>query len=262
MLDISKISLSVQFWFYLISNILSILCCLLLLSYILYNRTIRIALHNDIIIIMLLICLIYELIDIPLILYNISCGIPSFLYRFWSFIDIGLYNTQLIIFARGVIERHIIVFHEQWLSTPKQRFYIHYLPTIVLILYCLIWYSITILFSSYIFHHPFDFISHQIIPLLIILIFSLALLIRRQSNDVKQLKLIFQIISISILYLIFYLPWIFVWICIQFDSFKHIGLIIMPYAYFLSYYFVFLFPFICWISLPEFELKKILQSRE
>jgi hypothetical protein len=254
----NKISLSVQFWFYLISNILSIICCSLLLFYLLFNQTLRNAIHNHIIIILLFICLIYEIIDIPLILYNYRYELTSFLYRFWSFIDIGFYNTQLIIFGWSVIERHLIVFHEQWL---KRRFYIHYLLPILLIIYCLIWYSITILFS---FQHDslmkyFDLIFHQLIPLLVIVIFSIGLVLRRLNesiNDDKQRAMIFQILSISILYFLFNIPWIFVLICIQFDSLKHIGLIIMPYAYFFSYYFIFLFPFVCWTSLPEFQLKK------
>ena len=285
------ISLSVQFWLYLLSNIISIISCSILLFYLWSKRILRIAIHNHIIILLLLICFLYELIDIPFLLYNyryeISWETESFLYRFWSFIDIGLYATQLILFAWSVIERHIIVFHTSCLSTARRRFYIHYLPSIVLIIYCLVWYSVTILFpscskmdiesklndddvNSCIFHDPiakyFDSFFHQMLPLSVITIFSIALFLRihwqkvqlnESINREKQHQLIFQILSISILYFVFYLPWIFVLICIQFHSLKDIGLITMPYAYFFSYYFIFLLPFVCWTSLPEFQWKEL-----
>jgi len=145
-----KIPPSVQFWLYLISNIFSIICCLLLLFYPLYDRSLRNAFHNHIIIILLLICLVYELTNIPLILYNyhfeISWETTSILYRFWSFSGIGLYTSHLILFAWATIERHVLVFHDHWLSTEKKRFYIHYLPITMLIIYCFVYYSIAILF--------------------------------------------------------------------------------------------------------------------
>jgi hypothetical protein len=272
---------SVQFWLYLISNILSIICCFILLVFLLYNRTLRNALHNHIVIVLLFICLIYELIDIPIILYNyryeLSWKTTSILYRFWSFIDIGLYTNQLILFAWSIIERHILIFHNQWLSTAKKRFYIHYLPIIILIIYCLVWYSVTILFpfcfnlidQHCMLFNPsikyFDLICNQFLPSLIIIIFSIALLIRArwEKAQSKQRLMIFQILSISILYFIFYTPWLFVLICLQFHSLENIGLNWMPYAYFFSYYFIFLFPFVCCASLPEVQikLKKLLFQR-
>jgi hypothetical protein len=278
-----EISLSVQFWLYLISNILSIICCVFVLFYLVFDRTLRQQLHNHIIIILLFICLIYELTDIPFILYNSRFGISWILYRFWSFIDIGLYTTHLIIFAWGTIERYILVFHDQWLRTEKKRFYIHYLPLIILIIYCLVWYSVIILFPSCddIIHQPnipypcmmydssikyFDLICHQVLPSFVIIIFSIALVLRARwqktgsTKPAKQRKLIFQILSISILYLIFCSPWAFVLISFQFNSLENIGLNLMPYAYFFSYYFIFLFPFVCCASLPEvlFKLKNAL----
>jgi hypothetical protein len=254
----------VQFWLYLISNTLSILCCIFILYHLLSNRTLRNALHNHIIIILLFQCLIYELIDIPIILYNYSFETfwerKSILYRFWSFIDIGLYTTQLIIFAWGTIERHILVFHNQWLSTKKKCFYIHYLPMIILITYCLVWYGVTILFPCCMLNGSiikyYDLICHQMIPSGIIIVFSIGLLLRKSRFDwAIERKMIFQILSISILYWVFCGPWIFVLFCFQFNSLGNIGLGLLPYAYFFSYYFMFLLPFVCCSSLFEVQLK-------
>ncbi|CAF1027851.1 unnamed protein product [Rotaria sordida] len=283
-----EIFYSVQLWLYLISNILSILCCCFVLFYLLFDQTLRTALHNHVIIILLFICLFYESICIPFILYNyhfdISWQTRSISYRFLSFIDIVLNRSQLIFLAWATIERQIFVYHDQWLSTKEKRFYIHYLPIIILIIYCLIWYSILILFSSCfninnqsnsnvipypcILNHRsikyFDLICHQIIPSLIIIILSIILLLRirwqtihfNQSVDwTKQRKMIFQILSISILYFLFYGPWILVIIFVQFRFLENIALNMMTYAFFFSDYFTFLLPFVCYASLPEIQLK-------
>ncbi|CAF3515314.1 unnamed protein product [Rotaria sp. Silwood1] len=282
------ISRSVQLWLYSISNILSISCCIFVLFYLLFDRTLRTELHNHVIIVLLFLCLCYESICIPFILYNyhfdISWQTKPILYTFWSSIDIVLNRSQLIILAWATIERHIFVFHDYWLSTKEKRFYIHYLPIILLNVYCLVWYVVIILFSScfninnqsdsnfipclsMLTHRSikyFDLICHQIIPSLIIIILTIVLLLRvrwqknhfNQSIDwKKQRRMIFQILSISILYFLFYGPWILVMICVQFSSLKSIALNMMTYAFFLSDYFIFLLPFVCYASLPEIQLK-------
>ncbi|CAF4142997.1 unnamed protein product [Rotaria sp. Silwood2] len=283
-----EISRSVQLWLYLISNILSILCCCFVLFYLLIDRTLRTELHNHVIIVLLFICLFYESICIPFIVYNYyfdtSWETRSISYRFWSSIDIVLNRSQLIILAWATIERHILIFHGHWLLTKEKRFYIHYLPIIILIVYCLVWYCLFILFSSCfninnqsnsnvisylcMLNHRnikhFDLICHQIIPSFIIIILSIVLLLRvrwqktsfYQSADwTKQRRMIVQILSISMLYFLFYGPWILVMICVQFSSLKKIALNIMTYAFFFSDYFIFLLPFVCYASLPEVQLK-------
>ncbi len=116
----------------------------------------------------------------------------------------------MIFFAWATIERHLLVFRNQWLSTVEKHFYIHYLPIIILIIYCLVWYSVMILFL-FCFHidnrrkfndisylrmllNPtvkyFDLLCHQVIPSFIIIIFSIALLMcadRWQKTDLNQL---------------------------------------------------------------------------
>jgi hypothetical protein len=42
------------------------------------------------------------------------------------------------------IERHILIFHDRWVSNRRGRFLFHYLPLIILVTYILVFYSIAI----------------------------------------------------------------------------------------------------------------------
>lgn len=277
------ISYPVRFWFFLFSDILSILCSFFVPYHVLSIRNFRRSLHNHTIVILLLINLIYELIDIPLILqyYRLN-GVwqtTPILSQFWPFIDSGLYTTQLIVFAWSTIERHILIFHDRWLLGKRKLLFFHYFPLIILLLYCLIYYILIIFypFCEYlnyqlvingayvpcIYLNPifsqWDLISHQIIPTFLIIIFSMGLLVRvlwqktrlrRSIQWRKQRKLTIQVLSISILYLLFQFPWTFFQflnlVGVSADTTKNP----LKYTYFLCYYVEFLFPFVCCGSLP------------
>ena len=107
----------VQFWIYMIFDILSILCSLFVLYYLLFTRTLRHALHNHIIIILLFVGLIYELTTIPWLLYRLRYGNPWILtpifYLFSYFFDYGLFSIQIILCAWATIERHILIFYDR-----------------------------------------------------------------------------------------------------------------------------------------------------
>ncbi|CAF4584999.1 unnamed protein product [Rotaria socialis] len=55
-----------------------------------------------------------------------------------------MYDGGVLFMAWTAFERHIIVFHEQWISTKKRRIIIHYLPMLFLILYIFIYYTYAI----------------------------------------------------------------------------------------------------------------------
>ncbi len=61
----SSIPHIVEFWIYAISDGLSILCSLFVLYDLLFDRTLRKALNNHVIIVLLIMGLIYELTTIP-----------------------------------------------------------------------------------------------------------------------------------------------------------------------------------------------------
>jgi hypothetical protein len=196
------LSISARFWLYLIPNVLSIGCSFFVLYHLLFDRTLRQALNNHVFMVLLVIGLVFELIDIPLTLHYYRFGttwrLTSRLSLFWTYIDFAFYTAQVIIFAWATIERHILVFHYHWVATTKKRFFIHYLPVIILLSYIFIYCFIIIYFPSCenMYYHSYingvpvpclidktiiakyDLVCHQIIPTFTIVIFSVVLFIR------------------------------------------------------------------------------------
>jgi hypothetical protein len=278
----------VQFWLFLISNILSILSCIFVLYQLLIDRNLRRALQNYCIIILLIIVLVIELIDIPLILQYYRFGTDwqptPILSLFWTFIDYGFYTAQSMVFAWATIERHILIFHNGWLATRKKRLFLHYLPLITILIYCFTYYGIVIFvpFCENTIYRPFvdgvsypcvydnvilqnfDLLCHQIMPTLIIVVFSITLLLRvlwqktRMHRTIqwrRQRKMLIQLLSISILYLFLNVPWAFILLLQFFGLESKIMDIFTPYAFFIGYYIIFLLPFVCCGSLPQIKMK-------
>ncbi|CAF1200626.1 unnamed protein product [Adineta ricciae] len=134
------IPVSVRFWNYLILDILSVSCALFILCYLLSNPTLRRAPHNHFIIILLCVGLIYQLTTVPFMLHFFLVGYSWHttldFTNFWIFIDNSSFVSVLIGFAWATVERHILVFHHHWMTTKRQRFFIHYLPFILILTYC------------------------------------------------------------------------------------------------------------------------------
>jgi hypothetical protein len=293
------ISVYVRFWLYLIPNILSVLCSIFVLYYLLFDRKLREALYNHIIIIILVAGLIYELTTVPLMLYYYYFGdtwemtLPISAIRFWTFIDSLGYQTQLIGLAWASIERHILIFHRQWVSTEKTRFFAHYLPLMVILIYCFTYYFVFDLFPfcgdlhypsptngvpfSCIMFHPimgkFDGICNLIIPTFIIFTSSLALLVRvlrqkaRLSQGIqwrKQRKMTIQLLSISFLYLFFNFPRTILLIVNLFGILTYASTSVLVHTAFFAIYTVFLYPFVCCGAMPEIgtKLKKLFFCRK
>jgi hypothetical protein len=277
-----------RFWAYLFSDIFSLLCSFFTLHFLLTDRTLRQALNNHIRIVLLIIGLIYELTNIPWTLYSDYNHRPlirsNLFYSFWTYIAQALYALQIELFAWATIERHILIFHDQWVSTSKKRFFVHYFPIGVISIYYIIYYGLVYFgaicvnsFDAFLtigfnipcaFDHTilgvWDLMFHQIVPLLIIVSFSIALIVRKilQKNRLRQgvnwrkhRKMIVQLLSISTIYVIFNSPWVLVAFAFQHGLPQNIVLAAFSYTSFLNPYVIFLFPFICCLALPELRKK-------
>jgi len=119
----------------------------------------------------------------------------------------------------------------------------------------------------------FDLLCNQIMPTLIIVVFSIALLLRVVWQNTRihgmiqrrrQRKMVIQLISISILHLFLNGPWAFILLLQLFRLQSNIMNILTPYAFFISYYIIFLLPFVCCGSLPELKkkVKKLLDCQQ
>ena len=135
-----------RFWSYLWFNILSLCFTLFALYFMIVDGTLRRALHNHIIIVLLVVGLIYELTNIPWILHYNRTGVPLIashtFYIIWAFVDYTVYSLQIALFAWATIERHILIFHDSWVATKRRRLLIHYFPIVAIIVYYLVYYSI------------------------------------------------------------------------------------------------------------------------
>ncbi|CAF1527102.1 unnamed protein product [Adineta ricciae] len=284
------ISYPVRFWIYLLSEVISLPCCLFTLYQFLSNRNLREALNNHLIILILLIDLVLETFLFPLIIHyyrldgNWQVSRPF--SKLWSYTNFGFFPTQTIVFAWCTIERHILIFHNHWVSTTKKRILIHYIPLIVIPLYCLIYYAVSVFYSYSIceyvdvqstvvgiylpcfilipIHFKVDLILHQIIPILIIIISTFALFFRFLHQRVrmkqslqwkKQRKLIIQVLSIFIIFGIFQFPWTILQLCSLFGLSLDSLQVTQNFMFFFDCYVVFLFPFVCLATLPEIEKK-------
>ncbi|CAF3844993.1 unnamed protein product [Adineta steineri] len=277
----------VKFWFYLIFLIPSIICTLFLLYYLLSNRNLRRSLNNHVIIVLLFTVLFCEVTMYPWMLYYFCKGDSwqrSYIFcSIWAFIDWAFYAMQIMLFAWASIERHILIFHHTWFSTRRKRFFLHYLPIALILIYYHIFYFIVYFYSpcendfidsgmicfsvglyDLMVFRVFETMINNILPDLAIVIFSMSLIIRiiRQKQRMNQpirwrqcRKMTIQLLSISFLYLIVTGPnafMVFLYMCGLPDD---VGVNFTEYAVFLTYFIVLLFPFVSMLSMPELLTK-------
>ncbi|CAF2979531.1 unnamed protein product [Rotaria sp. Silwood2] len=189
------------------------------------------------------------------------------------------------------MERHILIFHDKWVSTEKKRLLVHYMPLVILVLYCLIYYSVIILFppckntfddyfmicvDACLFQlfslYAYDTIVHQVISHLIIVGFSIGLLIRIrwQKHRVgqslkwrKHWKMTVQLLFVSIIYLIFGLPLTLLHLLSLCGVSNYVTVVFSQYALFLNYCTILLCPIASAVSLPQLrnERKNFLRLR-
>lgn len=270
----------VRFWLLLVFLVPAISVSLFVLFRILHERTSRNTLSNHIIILLVVAGLIMQVTVFPWMLHRYRHeGTWEISYSFsvmWLFLDWGLTTIQNMLFAWATVERHILVFHDRWLRTKKNIFLLHYLPSIVIVLYCIIYYCIVFFFppceNRYV-HFEMDLCLtrtnswltyettvHMIYPILVIVLFSFLLLMRIiwQKHPVhqsmrwrKHRKMTLQLLSISLLYLFFLSPAtvtnsvILTGVSHESIADAH-GLTI-----YLTYFLILLTPFVCALSLPK-----------
>lgn len=282
----TEISLSrtARFWILLLTDFPSIICSFILLSYFFGNRTARCALNNHVIVLVIIYGFGTQLVDTPLYLgFIINSGVkpsvPSICLLWWV-VAFGTYNTVQILMAWASIERHLLIFNDRWTTTKRGRFFSHYLPLIFIIIYTFIFYLYVLFIlpceNTYLYNLPqcnaypcyqsdsifgtWDFIGHNILPGFTVAVFSIALLIRviRQKQRLNQQiqwhkhrRMTIQLLSISVLCIIFILPLNLLSLAYLCGLPSDYGVQVSQYLYFASYFLIFLIPFFCLASTPE-----------
>lgn len=226
-------------WLHIIPLIPSLIFTVFILYHFLKSRTLRTALKNHAIILMLLFGLVLELTDTVWFIQFYRTGIAlSSTHEFclaWAFIDSSLFISVSLLMAWASIERHILIFHRDWLATKTKRFFFHYIPLFVMSVWPLVFYFIMLLilpcdvpfdYTRRLCGHydcvnlipwvgMFDSITHYMVPSFIIVVCSVTLFIRvllhkyhmTQRIEWKNYKkMAFQLLSISLVYMVLAAP--------------------------------------------------------
>ena len=280
----------VQFWTLIIFEIPSLACTIFLLYHLIVNQHLRRALHNHVIIIFLVLTFFIEVFDNPLYIdayrlggYHNSFPMSIPICLMWWFIDAGFYGAITVFLAWASIERHILVFnYHQLLRTKRQRFFVHYLPLIILSIYLLGFYvgviffppcentfepeslacGLTPCYGNIPWLNGWDYLANGILCTFIETISSIAMIIRiilqkrrvrQQLSWRKHRRMAFQLLSISCLSLTIVFPQSLIVVIQQIGGpdYSEFGIEADPYFFYFYSFFVFLLPFICLGSLPE-----------
>jgi hypothetical protein len=287
-------SRKVQFWTILMFEIPSLACTIYLLYHFLLHKNLRRALHNHVLIILLVFTFIVEVIDNPLYLDGfLHCGRSSFpsspvVCLIWLFVDYGVYGAITVFLAWASFERHILVFHyHQFMETKFKRILFHYIPLGILLIYMIGFYMGVIVFPpcENVFNYDletcgmspcyqnvswlniWDYFINGTICTIIEAICSIFLLIRviwkryhahQPVHWKKHRKMIIQLLSITTLSLSIILPQTLITAVQQMvPGMNDFGAEIEPYFFYLTTYIVLLLPFVTLGCFPELRPKVI-----
>lgn len=214
----------------------SILCYTFVLYHFLAKSATRHALHNHVMILLLVIYGIQTLISTSLHLDHFRRGYywpPNMVYCFLLFmVDYVTYEIGALLMAWASIERHLLIFHTSAFETPIRRMIAHYFPLIFCLIYPTIYYTYFILFypcesyydmekrvcvaACFLWTNSkmaiYELVMNGFVPVCLIAIFSVTLLVRvlwqkqrmgRQLTWKKNRKMTIQLLAVSTTFLIF-----------------------------------------------------------
>ncbi|UJR12309.1 hypothetical protein I4U23_016486 [Adineta vaga] len=195
-----------------------------------------------------------------------------------------------LLVAWASFERHLLIFHSNIFNLKWKNVCFHYMPPILISIYQIIFY----IYCSFFFpcETQVDFDNnicyygcqsrdpsigmwqtsfHGIFPLICVLICNGALLFRvyrskarlQQSiNWQKYRTMIFQLVSIAFLYLSLNLPFYIAYIWVI-TAPSPMAVMLLQRTGFLTYFVPLLFPFACFLSIPQLgsKMKQILHRR-
>jgi len=278
----------VRFWIMLFFNIPSTISSLILVPYIIINRTQRRALHTHTILAILMIALPIELLDMNfyLVFYRYGSIEPKtpFICLMWWLTDDGFCTGGLMLIAWLAIERHILILHDGLVANRRGRILFHYLPLLGLVTYILLFYFIVIFllpcentylytlpvcgaspcYQSYTMLAMWEFIVHNGVPIILEAIVSTALLIRvhrqrqrlnRSNQWGKQRRMIIQLFLISTINVSINFPYYLLILVRLYGLPTEGGAIAELYFAFLGDFIIFLFPVISLYQFPDLHKK-------
>lgn len=167
--------------------------------------------HNHIFLYLIVASCVQKTIDVPFLLYylrwGISMGQNTTFCITWSWLDYSLISCLLHLLTWFSIERHLFVFHSQWMKKSSSLLLFHHIPLIVCSIYAPLFYFIVIFFPTkcsnswtysemfcggacYVYNDAvlsaFDWLFHYALPVLIIFLANVLLFCRVVWQRVKR----------------------------------------------------------------------------
>ncbi|CAF1098846.1 unnamed protein product [Rotaria sordida] len=265
---------------------------ILISIYIIYkfvtNRHFRSHINNHSIIGLIIISFLNTTSELPITLEFLRVGYvkpnSNSFCLFWIWYNFSLQSTNLFLMTWTSFQRHILIFHSNWIQTNIGKIKWNYIPLFFSIAYIPSFYFICIViypcenffdytsllcgpicYNSITWLSTFDWITNILFPSLLIPLASIALLFRvlirtkkmkRTVNWRSTRKLTMQLMSISILYLLFWFPLALVSLIRIYFIPTFIDEITYYYLYYTPYLVQLLIPFVCIACLSEIWPKK------
>jgi hypothetical protein len=263
----------------------SLLCNLFFVYHLITDRNLRTAVHHHVILALLIVSLLTNLIEIPRILHYLRNGIvtpqTTISCLIWQWCDYLLYGLANVLMLWASFERHLLVFHNHLVSSSRGRFFSHYLPLFLIVIYLTVFYIVVIFAypcqNHFDFYLPlcgqpcfidtsilslYDLFVHSWLPTFFIAILSAGLVIRvvNQKRTLlhqnvpwrKHRRMILQLLSISCLYLICMGPYTLIQVInLLIGLSKTAAYIKDVYLFYVYWLLTLLLPYVCIGCLPE-----------
>lgn len=249
--DYTSILYRVKFVLILIFQILSLSICILIFWFFNKHRPLLHDLRHQALLFLLIINFIQLLIDLPMPLNfyyigYVSPAVPAYC-TWWTFFEYTLDVACGLLVGVISIQRHLLIFHERILHVLYKRIILYYIPLLLCIVYPFTLYLIIIVFypcdgtqwdytsnvcgfaNCHLVYNKtlatFDWIAQNGMPTVIIILANISIVLRvikqkrRHGQPItwkKQRRITLQLLSISTLYLIAWLPSLIVALVQQF----------------------------------------------
>ncbi|CAM4914560.1 unnamed protein product [Rotaria socialis] len=267
----------------------ALLSNLFLVYHLVADRALRRALHNHVVLVLLIASLLTNAVEVPRVLAFLYQGIvlPATVINclIWQWCDFSLCSLNNMFIWWMSVERYLLVFHSHIFNTSKYRWLLHYLPLIALVIYIAGFYGIVI------FLYPcepqpnylevlcgvpcytleaaistFDLIAHNLAPLIFNIFLNIATIFRvlymkkfqthQRIHWKKYRKMILQLLILSFLHLVTVAPYALIPFVGLFAGLPTVSLYIQTvYFYYLFWLLMLLSPLVCIVSINEVKVK-------
>ena len=245
-------------------------------------------LRHRAILLLLIVNFVQLVCDLPMAMHFYRLGYvtpatPAYC-TWWTFFEYTLDVAGALLVVTISLQRHVLVFHDQLLHVTRNRWLLYYIPLLLCIVYpCTVYLIIIVILpcdgtqwdytsnvcgfaNCYLVYSKglalFDWIAHNGTPTVVIFLANVTLVLRvimqkhrrqQRINWKKQRRMTLQLLSISILFLIAWVPSLLIGLGQQLTTYTFLAQFQKDYALDLIYLMCLFLPWVCLGQLPEFS---------